>query len=40
MEQKKIAIDKLNEMHITRMEIASFAVADSVAVLIKANDCN
>ncbi len=30
MEQKKKAIDKLNEMHITQMEIASFAVASSV----------
>lgn len=30
MEQKKIAINKLNEMHITHMEIASFAVTDSV----------
>jgi len=30
MDQKKKAIDKLNEMHITHMEIASFAVANSV----------
>ncbi|MBN7773641.1 tyrosine-type recombinase/integrase [Clostridium aminobutyricum] len=31
MEQKKIAMDKLNSMHITHMKAASFVVADSVA---------
>ena len=31
MEQKKIAIDKLNDMHITHMEIDPFAVASAVA---------
>ena len=30
MEQKKIAIDKLNEMHNTHMEIVSFAVDSTV----------
>ncbi len=32
MEQKKIAIDKLNKMHIAHMEIASFAVDNSVII--------
>lgn len=32
MEQKKIAIDKLNEMYIMHMEIASFAVAGTVTI--------
>ncbi len=31
MEHKKIAIDKLNDMHITHMKIASFAVGGSSA---------
>jgi hypothetical protein len=30
MEQKKKAIDKLNEMHVIQMESASFAVTDLV----------
>jgi len=30
MEQKRIAMEKLNEMHITHMKIPSFAVADAV----------
>lgn len=32
LEQKKIAIDKLNEMHITQMKVTPFAVADAVAI--------
>jgi integrase len=36
LEQKKIAMDRFNEMHITHMAIASFAVADSVTSSLKA----
>ena len=35
LEQKKIAIDKLNKMHMTHMETASFAVAGSVVTAWK-----
>jgi hypothetical protein len=32
MEQKKIAIDKFNDMHLSSMEQQSFAVSSSVII--------